>query len=190
MAKIRTFIAVEATASIKTKAAMLVAHLAQTRVNVKWVTEEQMHWTVKFLGEVESNEIPHICERIVSGVSCVGAFDILACGAGAFPNADRPRTLWLGVQQGEEAFVCLHRHIEESLAELGFRRERRRFQPHLTIGRVRRSGEGVAPLAEALAGQVDFLAGRMQVRELVVFASRLRRPGPLYQQLCHIPLRS
>jgi 2'-5' RNA ligase len=188
MAKIRTFIAVEASQAIKSQAALLVDRLAQTRAHVKWVAEEQMHWTLKFLGQVESNEVPRLCQTVAARVEGFRAFEILASGAGAFPNSQRPRTLWLGVEQGSDAFVCLHQRVEESLLDLGFRREHRRFRPHLTIGRVRRSPQGIAELAEAVAGQADFLAGPMPVPELVLFASRLRRTGPQYQPLCRIPL--
>ena len=147
-----------------------------------------MHWTLKFLGQVESNEVARLCQTVAARVEGFREFEILASGAGAFPNSQRPRTLWLGVEQGSDAFVCLHQRVEESLLDLGFRCEHRRFRPHLTIGRVRRSPQGIAELAEAVAGQADFLAGPMPVHELVLFASRLRRTGPQYQPLCRIPL--
>jgi 2'-5' RNA ligase len=188
MANIRTFIAIEAPVPVKMRAEVLVETLSDTPANVKWVAADQMHFTLKFLGEVESNEVPRICQALAAATENCEKFEVLARGAGAFPNVDRPRTLWLGVTEGEDAFVCLHRVVEEALLPFFFRREQRRFRPHLTIGRVRRSERGIEELAAAVRSQTDFVAGSMTVDQLLVFASRLRRGGPQYQSLCRVPL--
>ncbi|MEK6248095.1 MAG: RNA 2',3'-cyclic phosphodiesterase [Planctomycetales bacterium] len=189
MSKLRTFIAVEATAQIKSRAVELIELLAGTLANVKWVEPEEMHWTLKFLGDVDSNDVPALCRAATSAVANLEKFQIRACGSGAFPKVERPRTLWLGVDQGTEPFVALHDAVQQKLQPLGFRTEHRRFKPHLTIGRVRRSPEGIAELGQLVAQYSGFDAGEMQVDQLIVYSSRLKADGPTYQSLGRIPLR-
>ena len=83
---------------------------------------------------------------------------------GAFPNAARPRTVWLGAGAGAEQMVTLHDRVEDPLAELGYREEHRQFQPHLTIGRVRGGGPGIAELGKLIQQHAQFAAGRMTVQ--------------------------
>ncbi len=188
MAKIRTFIAVETPPEVRARAVTLIGHLAPTPANVRWVEEENLHWTVKFLGEVPSNDISEICDAVAGAIAELKPFEIEVAGAGAFPTAARPRTVWIGVSRGEPQFVELHDAIDAALGELGFRSENRRFRPHMTLGRVRRSPQGIRELADMMAGQSEFEAGKMQVDEVAVFASHLDRNGPRYQALAHLPL--
>jgi 2'-5' RNA ligase len=84
--------------------------------------------------------------------------------------------------------ALLHDRIEEQLATLGFRREHRRFQTHLTIGRVRGDGQGIVELGRRLMQHADFDAGRMIVDKAAVFSSTLTPAGPLYEILGTAPL--
>jgi 2'-5' RNA ligase len=188
MAKLRTFIAVEATEEIRTQAIRLSDQLSHTAANVKWVEQHNLHWTVKFLGEVPNNDIPNICQAVGEPIARLKQFEIIAQGAGAFPTASRPRTVWLGVSQGEQQFVALHDAVDAALAKLDFRSEHRRFRPHMTLGRVRRSPQGIDELATLIAEHEQFDAGPMIVDELVVFSSQLERNGPSYQVLSRLPL--
>ena len=190
MATLRTFLAVEAPAAMRTRAGGLIDALAGTPANVKWVDDESLHWTLKFLGDVQSRDIPQVCQAVTKAVAGLAPFDVHARGAGAFPTAERPRTVWLGVDSGEEAIVALHDAIEERLADLGFRREQRRYRPHLTLGRVRRSQMGIADLGELIALHDEYDAGTMRVDEVVIFSSQLERSGPSYEVLGRAPLGS
>jgi 2'-5' RNA ligase len=84
--------------------------------------------------------------------------------------------------------VLLHDRVETELAKLGHRKEHRRFQTHLTIGRVRGGGPGIAELGGRLQQHADFPAGRMTVDKLTVFASTLTATGPIYEVLGTAPL--
>jgi RNA 2',3'-cyclic 3'-phosphodiesterase len=143
---------------------------------------------MKFLGEVHEREIADVCQAVRRGVAGVEPFELEICGVGAFPTAARPRTVWLGVHDGEEPMVALHDKIEAELAELGYREEHRRFLPHVTLGRVRGEGPGIAELGELLAAQADFAAGRMTVSNVAVFSSTLRFDGPVYERVGTLPL--
>ncbi|MDH3718875.1 MAG: RNA 2',3'-cyclic phosphodiesterase, partial [Planctomycetota bacterium] len=161
---------------------------AGTDANVKWVAEQNLHWTLKFLGDVDSNLVPRICDCLADAVAVISPFDVQAVGVGAFPSAHRPRTVWLGIREGNEPFIQLHDALEEPLNELGFRTEHRRFQPHMTLGRVRSSPRGVGQLGSKIAEFASFDTGGMRVSEIILFSSLLDRHGPAYQVLGRAPL--
>lgn len=186
---VRAFVAVEISPDVRGKARRLIADLAGTTANVKWVEPENLHFTLKFLGEVPLLDVPQICAAVSKAVADLPPFDVQAHGAGAFPTLERPRTVWLGVDEGVEGMRQLHEAVERSLAPLGFRREQRLFRPHLTIGRVRNSTRaGIHDLAERIAAQRKFAGGATDVCEVVVFSSDLRREGPSYEPLSHARL--
>lgn len=180
MAKlIRTFIAVELPAEVRGLAARLQQTLAESGAGVRWVAKDNIHLTMKFLGEIEDVQVPAVCRAVqqVAASSC--AFEVEISGVGAFPSGDRPRTLWVGVEGGTAELVALHERLDAALAELGYRPEERRFSPHVTIGRLR-NGRDARRLADVLAQKADWKAGEVQVEELVIMASELTPQGPHY----------
>jgi 2'-5' RNA ligase len=186
---VRTFIAVELPYEVKERAGRLIDRLRDTDAKVKWVEPEALHWTLKFLGDVDIRETPAICAAVARAVEPLAPFDVDAHGAGAFPDVHRPRTVWIGVGQGSEKMVELHDRIEAELAELGYRPEGRRFRPHLTIGRVRASRQGIDELARRIEEHADFEGGLSTVFEVVVFSSKLSREGPTHEPLGHAELK-
>jgi 2'-5' RNA ligase len=188
--RIRTFIAVEADPSIRKSAAALIDRLRQSAADVKWVAPENLHLTVKFLGDVNADDVAAVCEAVERSVAEVSPFELDFGGAGAFPNLRRPQTIWLGVREGNERMANLADRVERALKRFGFRRETRQFRSHLTLGRMRRDGGGPGgrELAELLAQFADYEAGRMPVEEIVVFSSQLERTGPIYEAMRRAPL--
>jgi 2'-5' RNA ligase len=186
MALLRTFIAIEVTAEIRAKATRLIAQLDVPDARIKWVEPENLHLTMVFLGDVEMNELPQVCKLTEAAVADFSPIDVSVRGAGAFPDAHRPRTLWLAVNEGAEPLVLLHQSLEQQLAQMGYRPEHRRFRPHLTLGRVR---QGSAALALRLKEQAQYEAGRMEVDEVTIFSSTLGRSGPKYEPLGHAELK-
>jgi 2'-5' RNA ligase len=180
---VRTFVAVEMNDTTRACARELIASLQAAAADVKWVEPEGMHLTLQFLGDVPLHEIPQICRAVERGAAGIAPFEMEVRRAGAFPDVKRPRTLWIGAGEGQREMVALHDAVEDALAKLGFRKEGRRFQPHLTIGRVRRGGPGLRELATLVQQRADFAAGRISVREVVVFSSDLRPGGPVYEAL-------
>jgi RNA 2',3'-cyclic 3'-phosphodiesterase len=180
---LRTFAAVEITRAIRARAGELIAALAGTAADVKWVEPHNLHLTLKFLGDVHERDISEVCKALARGAAEAEPFELEVRGAGAFPHAARPRTVWLGTTVGAETMVTLHDRVETELAELGYREEHRRFQAHLTIGRVRGAGPGITELGKRLQEHGDFLAGRMTVDKVTLFASTLTPDGPIYEVL-------
>jgi 2'-5' RNA ligase len=185
--KTRTFIAVPLAPDICRRALEVIYQLQPVAGDVKWVPSENMHWTLQFLGNVDDLEIPAVCDKVAAAVEDVEPFDLLVRGVGAFPSADRPRTLWLGAGHGANEMTTLQSAIELSLEDLGFRGEKRRYTPHVTLGRAGR-GDSSRELADELAPFADFAAGAMLIDEVTIFASLPTRSGPEYRALAHAPL--
>lgn len=180
---VRTFTALEISPDIRAAASRLIERLRVAQADVKWESPERFHWTLNFLGEVAWDAIGEVCLAVSRAAARVESFDLVARGAGAFPNVQRPRTVWLGVGEGTAGMVALHDALNEELARLGFRPEGRRFTPHLTIGRVRKSGGGLQELGRLIQQHADFHGGEMIVDEVVVFSSTLDRGGATYSVL-------
>jgi 2'-5' RNA ligase len=183
----RTFIAVAASFEIRAAARKLAGQLAAAAGDVKWVAPENLHWTLQFLGEIDTLEVPAVCAAVSSAVANLEVFDLEARGAGAFPSPDRPRTLWIGAGVGAQAMVALHAAIQKKLDHLGYRGEHRRFVPHITLGRARGKSHPRSLIRE-LAGLAEYDAGTMLVDEVTVYASELGPDGPIYDVLSHAPL--
>jgi 2'-5' RNA ligase len=183
----RTFIAVSASPEIRRAAGKLADLLRPSAGDVKWVVPENLHWTLQFLGDVDALEIPVVCNVVSKAIENLESFDLQARGAGAFPAADRPRTLWLGAGVGAQAMVALHAAIQKQLDRLGYRGEGRRYVPHITLGRAGRNAPPRS-LVRELAGLAEYEGGSMLVEEVTVFASRLGPEGPTYEVLARAPL--
>jgi 2'-5' RNA ligase len=181
--RIRTFIAVETDAAIRKAAKGLIDQLRQAGADVKWVDPENLHLTVKFLGDVDAGKIVQVCGAVQKAVADLAPFPLEIRGAGAFPSVLRPQTIWLGAGEGDDRMAELAERIETVLEPFRFRRETRRYRSHLTLGRLRREGAnaGIGDLGRLLEQLADYEAGRMPVEELVVFSSELTRAGPVYE---------
>ena len=185
MPRIRTFIAVELGSSVIKRAGDLIDKLRVADAEVNWVRPQQMHLTLKFLGDVADTDTPDICNVVSKVASQFEPFEIIFRGAGAFPDIQRARTLWIGLGDGAEELKALQSKIDDALkAELGYSREARGFHPHLTIGRVKNaSPQGRGDLAKLLEKHTDFDADLAVIDEVVTFASFVDRKGPTHEAL-------
>jgi RNA 2',3'-cyclic 3'-phosphodiesterase len=188
--RVRTFVAIELPPEVRNRACQLIESLRRSsEANVRWVAPEQLHWTLKFMGDVDMLDVPDICRRLSKAVAPLPPFDVTAAGVGAFPDIHRPRTVWLGMREGVERMIQLHATVEETLADFGFRQEQRRFRPHITLGRVRGAADGgAAEFAQRLTDYADFEAGVSTVFDITIFSSQLGPKGPLYDPLGHAEL--
>jgi 2'-5' RNA ligase len=188
MARIRTFVALDIPDDVRARAADLIEKLRASEANVGWVAGDRMHLTLKFLGDVPEQELAEVCGAVRGVCEQSSSFDMRLGRAGAFPNVERPRTIWLGVSEGAEPLETLQGQMEHALGELGFRRERRRYHGHLTLGRVRGGGPQQAVLRDLLMRYADFQTPHMLADEVLVLASYLNRSGPTYEVVGRCPL--
>ena len=187
MSRIRTFVAVDLGKAIRDRAVALQHALARTGTEVKWVEPENLHLTLLFLGEVEDREIPQVCRIISEETGKHAPFPLSVESVGCFPNPRRPRIVWVGVGEGTQPLCTLHDKLEVPLQDLGYRREERRYTPHVTLGRVK--GDRPADkLAAALAKQAGWKGGETTVGELLVMGSELTPQGPRYTVLSRAKL--
>jgi 2'-5' RNA ligase len=148
-----------------------------------------MHLTLKFLGDVDISDTYAVCKAVQTAVKGFEPFDLEIRGVGAFPNIHRPRTIWFGGGEGETQIASLAERIDDELFKVGFRKEGRRFQTHLTLGRVHTDrGPALAELTRLLQEYADLEVGQTPVDEVIIFSSTLTRNGPIYDPLGHTPL--
>ncbi|HZO88531.1 MAG TPA: RNA 2',3'-cyclic phosphodiesterase [Chthonomonadaceae bacterium] len=154
---------------------------------IKWVTPEQFHYTLKFLGETPEERMLLAIEAARLTATQSAPFSFTLAGVGAFPQPRRPQVLWIGATEGVPLLAGLAESLDRNLAERGFAAETRRFSPHLTLARVK-SPEGQEAIAKALSAQVAELNsvdkfGVIPVESFVVMRSELRPGGPIYTVL-------
>jgi 2'-5' RNA ligase len=177
--RIRTFIAVDPSAAVQQQLVALQDELRELEEEVKWVEPENLHITIKFLGDVDETDLYAICKMAERAVQEIPPFSMEMGTVGAFPSVGRPRVLWVGVRQGAGELIKIHDKVEELFGEQGYRSEDRAFTPHLTLGRVRHSGP--APrLSTTLRGLAQWQGGITPVHENLVMASQLSANGPTH----------
>jgi len=141
---------------------------------LSWTRDEQLHFTLAFLGEQPEDALPRLRE---AAASCAGvrAFELGLSGAGAFPDPRRPRVLWLGAEEGARELEHLAACLAGGLRAAGFVLEKRPFRAHLTVARVRPGGERAASRALGAAPQGEI--ARMRVDRLFLMQSQLSPHG-------------
>ncbi len=182
MKRARTFIAIDPGKKIRDRLVSLQESLMEEGADAKWVEEENLHLTLLFLGEVDLIKVPSVCKEVEKCVEQHGAFPMTIEKTGCFPNPRRPRVLWAGVGLGNTEICEIHDELEEPLMDLGcYRREERKYQPHLTIGRIKgdrsRSSGDLTPVLNKFA---DWQGGEITVKEIHVMSSELTPSGPKY----------
>jgi len=188
MKRLRTFVAVDLGKVIRDRLVSLQERLAQSGAPVKWVEIENLHVTLLFLGEVDERDVPAVCLAVAEACKAHAPFSIAVETVGCFPNPRRPRTLWAGIGAGTQQLCALHDALEPPLLDLGcYRREERKYTPHVTIGRARTERSSNA-LSGALAKHAGWKAGEVPVRELLILSSELTPDGPIYTVLSRASL--
>lgn len=181
MTGIRCFVAVELPASMREEIGLLQERIATE--GLRLVRPENVHVTIKFLGDVPEGKVLRVCEALAK-VS-VAPFDARVAGMGAFPGRTI-RVVWLGL---EGNFEELYQKVEAALAPLGFEREERGFSPHVTLGRVGRPDPQTGGrLAERIASLSSIDLGHFSVDRFYLKKSTLTRGGPIYENLAELPL--
>ena len=177
---IRSFVAVECDGNILPKFMEVQGRLEATGAKIKLVEPDNIHLTVKFLGDIEDSQVEEI-SQVIESVS-FEPFEFRVEGVGVFPSLRRPTTIWAGITEGVGELAEVFSKVNDGLAKLGFEKDRRRFQPHLTIARIR-GGENRDRLVEQLMDLEDFQFGVVKVDRIVLKKSVLTRSGPIYTTL-------
>jgi len=184
----RLFWAINLPTEMKTKLALLQSPLRGMQA-VKWVEQQNLHLTVKFMGDVDRRKINDIVQAVELALADSGSISLELDGTGFFPNSRQPRVIWVGVRGEVDKFLRLHQTVEKSLIALGFPPENKSFSPHLTVGRVR-TPNGVGDLINSLETAAQQLAcfGRVDVTTIELMKSVLTRKGPVYSVVAGVKL--
>ena len=159
--------------------------LAQTGADLKLVAPQNIHITMRFLGDIT----PSMADKVHEAMKQVAfsAFDCNIHGTGAFPDLRYPRVVWAGIKEGADELRSVFDQLEPSLISLGFRPDNKGFSPHLTLARVR-SSRNKAELAQIIKELVDYDFGVVHADCFRVKKSVLTPKGPIYstlKEVCH-----
>ncbi len=191
MEQIRAFIAIELPGAVKAEITRLQEQLkAKSRVPVRWVNPDNIHLTLKFLGDIDIDKVDDIIKAVGDAARGFLSFRLGVKGLGVFPNPNRIQVIWVGLSGSLDKLGDLQRRIDSALARLGFPPEKRDFSPHLTIARMRdraapaeRQRLGRLIEATAFTSQFDIAVGAVHLMK-----SRLTREGPIYSRLGSVVL--
>ena len=193
MAVIRAFIAIDLSAEIIQRLEEVAGQLKQrlAGMQIRWVPVENIHLTLKFLGDVSMTNLEVLKKILLSESSNHPTFEMSVGELGAFPSLRRPRVIWVGITAPSELNALQH-GIETETARLGYQHENRDFSPHLTLGRISRnaSSQEAHQIGQVLDSfKVGFL-GATRVREVYLYRSDLRPGGAVYTRLMTALLQS
>ncbi len=183
---IRAFVGVRIDPKMTQKISEVQSQLTRSLTGIRWVVQENLHFTLKFLGAVEEEKITSIIKAVGRVVRPARPFSLTAGGIGVFPDIRKPRVLWVGLEA--QGLQTLSQKVEAALEPLGFAPEKRGFKPHLTIGRWRNFTAKAQRLREEIDHWKDQDFGQSTVEEVVIFQSILKPNGAVYSPLQIITL--
>lgn len=172
----RLFIAVFPPTDVQKVAYRAADSLRPGHDAVAWVKPGNLHYTMRFLGEVDAAGATRAGDAMREAAASRARFGATLGGLGAFPSARRARVLWVGMLQGDEPMRLLASALDQALVRHGFERADEAFEPHLTLGRVRAAGDWTARLLDA-----PTVEARFQVDRLQLVQSKLAAGGSLFE---------
>jgi 2'-5' RNA ligase len=191
MSLLRAFIAIELSIPVCDAIQKQTDRLRQTLGNdfVRWVPTQNMHLTLKFLGDTSTSHLDFLKQMLVRETESHRQFDLQLGGLGSFPTRRNPRLLWIGIHAPSN-LTSLQRSIEAGASRLGYKEEDRAFSPHLTIGRARQNAS-LSELQKIRAALDIIQLGNIsiaRVDSVHLFKSDLQPGGSIYIKLFSVPL--
>lgn len=188
---VRLFVAIEIPLEVKDVVCKMTVSLKESINDVRWVSAERIHITLKFLGSVMKESIEKI-EKVM-GPLCAAypPMDLSLGDLGAFPGLTRPRVVWVALGGETERLTTLQSEIEKGCADIGFPEEKRAYMPHLTLGRVK-SYKGVRKPnnMEKIFREVNLTdIPHFRADSVYLYKSDLTPDGAVYTQLKTFPLK-
>ncbi len=187
MKRIRAFISLTLPDTISASIRHVQEQLAGHRLKVRWIRAENIHLTLKFLGEIDATRIDAIDAAVAEAAAEKAPFHLSAKGVGVFPNIKRARVIWIGVAGQVNALTELQHNMASRLDTIGFPRDRRRYSGHLTIGRSKGAIDA-GSLMNAMAEIRSFESEPFIVNRVSIFRSELHSTGAVYTELRTVPL--
>ena len=179
----RTFVAVDIDEPTRKNLADVRSKLDDPRCKINWVAAENLHVTLKFLGEVEDDLLSKVCNTVADAVAQSGPveFDVRGITAIGNPSQKSLRMLWAEVDEPTGRLGAIFTKIESTLEPLGFPRENRPFSPHITLARIKHIPKDIGNSLRKSASQysdIDF--GFVSAPNITIYTSELTPRGPIY----------
>ena len=184
---VRAFVAIHLDDATRSALREQIDRLRAAAPYVAWVAAENLHVTLKFLGNVQANSLEEVTAGLEAAVSDSAPFDLEIRGLGAFPTPTRARVVWAGVTAGREAMGALAGRIEAALEPVGFAREARPLSPHVTLGRVRVPRKDPR-LARLIEGGAALEFGALRASAVWLMRSDLSSRGARYSEIAVVSL--
>lgn len=187
--KIRTFFAIPVSLDCRQEIDRIVLELKKDLPSViKWVNINNLHVTLKFIGEFDSNDVP-IIEKILRPVLFLTEqFELTFQSLGVFPGERNPKVVWVGINYPDE-LMKIFQEIESAALKLGYPKEERGFSPHVTIGRVKNNANDLLKIATTIKNKKVGVICLSKVNEVILYQSNLAPTGPVYSELFCLPLK-
>ena len=179
---IRTFIAFKLPKNIISSIRKIQEDIKSYAFKVRWVNPENIHLTLKFLGNISATDIEKVSESIINTVNGHAPISLTVKGAGVFPCIKRPHVIWVGITGEIEKLTSIQKDIEENLEKLGFPREKRPFKGHLTLGRIKGKIDP-KKLWDAMKKFERFESELFIADKVFLFKSDLNSTGSVYTEL-------
>lgn len=186
--EIRSFLAFELPEDIKGIVSRVSGEMKKSPLDVRWVNVDNIHLTVIFIGNISEDRLADMDRGIKDVCHYYGPFDISLSGAGVFSSRRNPRVLWIGLAGDIERMSLFRNSLQESLEPFGIKVEKRRFNPHLTLGRFRKGAKSGVHLDKILLEYRNLNSPGQPISELVLFKSDLKPSGAVYTKLNEWPL--
>jgi 2'-5' RNA ligase len=176
----RAFVAIDLEDGCRAKASKIIESFSEAGGDVKFVEPQNLHITLKFLGDVSEDDVKRIESSLLNGVKMMKPFKISLKGVGYFGSPKNIRTIWIGIENGRDGLISLSNMVNECLKDI-FSMEG--ASPHLTIGRVR-SAKNREAIMDEINSMKDVKIGEMAVSEIKLKSSTLTKTGPVYEDVC------
>jgi len=180
--KMRVFVAIDIDDEIKNKIFEIQQEFKKINCNIKYVEKQNLHITLKFIGEVDITKKEIIKETLSRSLIEEKKFSININSLGCFPNLSGPRILWVGIEEGKKELVFLSEKIDNELSRINIKKETKKFDPHITIGRIK-SNYKISVLKEKIKELSIKNFGSFEVGSIVLYESILKSTGPYYNRL-------
>ena len=184
MANIRSFVAISISEEARIAIAEMIRELQDLDSSLRWVKPDNIHLTLKFLGGVQEEKLPDLKQALEFSLSGMMKFFYEITGVGCFPTFRNSRVLWVGVKNSDGYLVKLKENIEKEFFKINFPKETRKFNPHLTVARVKARG---APELQISRFQ-NYNIGRfkVEVNKVILMRSDLHPTGPRYTPIYNL----
>ena len=180
---VRVFIAIKLPDFIKKILKDAQKTMLANGIKAKYISPENMHLTLKFMGNIDYNLLPEIKKNLTNSTQYVKPIKLSLKGIGAFPNSRSPKVIWAGINGEAQKLETLNARLEQRLSKLGIPEDKREFHGHLTLARLKKNRLSAQKFERLIQQTGQFESVKFTADRLILFQSKLMPKGPIYIEL-------